>query len=127
MQRLLVLAAILMAGVSAKAETFVCSFTEPFYTLTYDTSTQILQIKDDAEGTIKYEKDISFTVLDAGKFELRRPMGSTLVTLTLNFQGSDGMSNQVFPYEATTVAIGGANNGIGGCTSSALPATEGEN
>ena len=105
-------------GLGAHADILVCHFTEPFYTLTYSMTQSKLTLES-PEQKSEIAK-VSFQIAGAGDFELRDRNGAVAVKLLLNGAGSDGMSDAVYPYDATWVANG---NLRGGCTSNFLPAT----
>ena len=120
MKKILVLASLLATGATAKADIIECGFTEPFYTITYTTGTRVLTIKNDSENTSQVINKVGFLIRGAGQFELVKG-GQVIMTLDLNNQGSDGMSDYTYPYEAKVLAMAnGANNGIGGCESIVL-------
>jgi uncharacterized membrane protein len=125
MKNLFLIFGLSMATV-ANAETFTCEFTEPFVTLTYSTGTEALTKKDDATGQVQVLKKVSFLILASGEYSLRNAAGNEVVRLKLDGQGSDGMSDMVYPYSASTNLISGANNGIGGCSSVALKTKPGQ-
>ena len=108
----------------AAAETFTCSFTEPFLSLTYSTKTQKLKRKSAATGK-RVTQGVTFHIKAPGTFVLNRK-GNKVATLELTFKGSDGMGSTVYPYEIKLEDATGANNGRGGCASSLLKAKEGK-
>lgn len=123
------LAALLALGFvpAARAEKFTCSFTEPFYTITYDTSTQKLLSRNDSMETSKTYRNVSFQIVGAGEFRLSDSRGKELLSMKLTQEGSDGMSDIIYPFDAKTdELLGGANNGWGGCESSLLKNREGQ-
>jgi uncharacterized membrane protein len=61
-------------------------------------------------------KNVSFQIKGPGKFELVGKDGKVLQELTLNQNGSDGMSEIVYPYEAKAGPL------FGGCSSNYLKA-----
>ena len=120
MKAALILSTLILSGL-AHAETFTCSFTEPFVTETYNTVTQQLVINDISTTTNTTIKNVTFQITALNTFVLADANGKTLSVLVLNNQGADGMSNNVYPYSVTTNTIGGPNSGIGGCSSERLP------
>lgn len=112
----------------AHAETFKCSFTEPFYTIIYETDFKILTVKNEVSGkpaevfvdVIMVNTPLSFEV----KLMKEHLM---LMTITLTGKGSDGMSNMIYPFEANYLAMSGPNNGIGGCQTDLWPAISNQN
>ncbi len=115
---------------SAHADIITCGFTEPFFTTMYSMAQQSLTIKDDVVGTTSVIKNVSFQIIAPGKFEIRKANGDVLQTLELTGNGSDGMSDLIYPYEVTNsqaVRDFGANIGVGGCESNYLRAKLGQN
>jgi uncharacterized membrane protein len=111
----------------AHAEKFTCGFTEPFYTVTYDTGSQKLVSRDDVMRKSTTFRNVAFQIVAPGEFRLSDQRGRELLRLKLTMEGSDGMSNVIYPFEASTeVLLGGANNGVGGCESTLLKNREGE-
>ncbi len=106
------LAISILASPSARAEKFDCGFTEPFLTVTYDTATQVLVIKDEVMNTVRTQRAISFSVAGPGIFLLRDSKGTEVARLELTHEGSDGMSETVYPYSVTY------GSWTGGCESS---------
>lgn len=119
MKKTIVATTLLLASIS-QADIIKCSFTEPFVNTTYSTS------KSELTYTGAYMKkfsikNVSFQIKSAGIFELVAKDGKVLQTLTLNNQGSNGMSDTIYPFEVkdnTTILT--ANLGFGGCTSNHL-------
>lgn len=120
----MIVVSLLLASSLAQADIIKCRFTEPFIVSEYSTS----------QSTLTYEsfeykktviKNVSFQIKSAGVFELVGQDGKVIQTLTLNNEGSDGMSDSVYPYEvkdnSQTTA---ANSGIGGCYSNYLKIKE---
>lgn len=109
--------AVAFSGLSAHGDIIKCSFTEPFYTVTYSmTQSKLTIVSPDA--TVR-QTGVSFQVMGAGEFELWKN-GAAIMRLELNGAGSDGMSDSVYPYDATWTAKG---NLRGGCSSNFLQAT----
>ncbi|MBC7421691.1 MAG: hypothetical protein H7328_13260 [Bdellovibrio sp.] len=128
----LILTAVLLANVSAHADIIKCDFTEPFLATTYSMTQQTLTYDTSFltgnKGSTKVFKNVSFQIKGAGKFELVAKDGTVLQKLDLSFNGSNGMSDGVYPYEVKDESdvFGGANGGVGGCVSNYLKVT-GEN
>lgn len=116
MKYLVFTALFLLSPLAAKAEVFSCNFTEPFYSLTYATGTRELRRFDFEHGEKVY-KNVGFLVKGPGEFELRMN-DQPFMTLSLTNQGSDGMSDYIYPYEGKLVGkAGDPNSGVGGCES----------
>ena len=124
MKRSIFAFAFILSIGAAQAESFECSFTEPFISIKYNTATQKLTVKNEMEGTpADITTGVTYTIASSKKFLLKSSKGQLLATLVLNNKGSDGMSDFVYPYEITSPLGGpGANGGVGGCSSSALKA-----
>ncbi len=134
-----ILVLLLVAGSStAMAEKLTCSFTEPFFDVEYDSQTgelirdgynfvtnkterevlardvKVVRIEDKHEGLL----------VDYPVYELRMKSWP-LARLTLNYQGSNGMSDAIFPYDMQF--FGNPNDKMpatsyGGCESDTLKA-----
>jgi uncharacterized membrane protein len=121
MKAILALFALVIVSASAQAEIFTCHFTEPFVTVKYTTGTQTLSYQDFGADQKKPKLSAaSFLIRDAGVFEVRQN-GKVVMTLTLDKKGSDGASEDVYPYSVDYVSMRGyANGGQGGCESLAI-------
>lgn len=111
---------VLLLSSISHADIIKCVFTEPFVTTTYS-MTQSKLTYENMDGQTWAVSNVSFQIKAAGLFELVAQDGRVLQTLTLNFNGSNGMSETVYPYSVVdhTSALA-ANNGNGGCTSNFL-------
>jgi hypothetical protein len=117
MKSLLMGSLLLVASVS-QADVIKCVFTEPFVNTVYSMTQSSLTYSSAGEDKPVVIKNVSFQIKAAGVFELVSKDGKVLQTLTLNNNGSDGMSDTVFPYEVKdNNEMMTVNNGIGGCTS----------
>lgn len=116
----LLLALAITAPITASADIIKCVFTEPFVSSTYSMSQSSLTYVD-FEGKTEVIKSVSFQIREAGVFELVKD-GKVIQTLKLNNQGSDGMSDMIYPYDVkdNTATTG---NGYGGCESNYLKRT----
>lgn len=117
---LTVCGSLLIGSSLAQADIIKCSFTEPFINTVYSMSQQSLTMTSpDSEKTVI--KNVSFQIKGAGEFELLTKDGKLLQKLTLNHMGSDGMSDEVFPYSVTEYSVPGTENKLtGGCSSNFL-------
>jgi hypothetical protein len=120
MRKLIVLTFVLASAV-AHADIIRCTFTEPWIDSTYSMNKSTLTYESPDPHFKKVVKNVSFQIKSAGVFELVDKNGKLLQVLKLNHQGSDGMSDAVYPFEVldktqTTMA----NNGVGGCRSNHL-------
>lgn len=103
------------------ADIIKCSFTEPFAATTYSMAQQSLRIQTPS-GT-KVLRNVSFQIMGPARFNIVANNGRILQRLALTFRGSDGMSDRVYPYEATfTPSSRGPQYNPGGCSSNYLPA-----
>ncbi len=109
--------AILAASFTAQADILKCDFTEPFYQVTYSMAQQSLRIE--SPDSVEVLKGISFQIKGPGLFELWDANKVRVMELNLNFAGSNGMSDTVYPYDARWLTMGGL---WGGCISNFLPA-----
>lgn len=111
----------------AQADTLICYFTEPFFNVVYDTDTKTLHIRQLVAGEnqnqvltfknveLKRLPQLEPTPLQSyAQYELQADTGETLLSLILNYRGSDGMSDFLYPYEAIH------NRYYGGCESKSL-------
>lgn len=95
---------------TAQADIIKCNFTEPFVNFEYSMTQSAMHVNDANYG--KYTiKNVSFQIKDAGYFELFDKNNNVLVRLYLDNNGSDGMSDYVYPYTAEWDGL------YGGCTS----------
>ena len=115
----LILSAVLALPALSQADVLTCTFTEPFITTTYSMVQQKLSWVDNVTGRTKVVRNVSFQIKGPGQFELMDENRNVLQTMILNFNGSDGMSDRVFPYEVRwrTKSLSG------GCESNFLKAT----
>ena len=97
----------------ANADIITCNFTEPFVTTIYSTSQNTLSVYYKAERRQEVLRNISFQIIQAGRFELWDTNRRPVQRLELTFKGSDGMSDKLYPYDAHWIS----NDLRGGCTS----------
>lgn len=128
----LVLALVTLSTCSAFAkDKLVCSFTEPFFNITFDANTGAVtyvgaENYDQATGSF-IPKELSAkailkenAAITSGQdyILVDAATGATLLDLTMDGQGSDGMSDLLFVFSATY----GSN--IGGCYTDTAPAID---
>lgn len=100
------------------ADVIECRQTEPFIAETFNTDSGVVSIKSIGDShSPKIETGLKFIIKEAGRFEIKTSDGSTRRTLLLNYQGSDGMSDLVYPFDG-----GQGVNGPIGCESTELKA-----
>jgi uncharacterized membrane protein len=104
------------------ADIIKCSFTEPFLNTTYSMAQMTLTV-DRAEGGTQVFRNVSFQILGPGRFELWSRNRRVLQRLNLNMEGTDGMSDRVYPYSAR-YAYGEYGMLTGGCTSNFMKARD---
>lgn len=119
LQSILLLAALTFTT-TANADIFKCSFTEPFINIQYSTTTnEMTTAQFNGEGEdVTVQKNVSFQIKGSNLFELLSADKKVLMKLNLNFKGSDGMSDTVFPYDAELMREG--DSLWGGCSSNFL-------
>ena len=126
-----VLAALALLSIAAPSEagTLRCSFTEPFFSIDFDSATgKVTEISPDVTDpetgkpvpTVLAEKArLERADLAGDPMSLRLVNGSEIIlTLKLTGQGSDGMSDNLFPFEAWR------RGHDGGCETDKYPAFE---
>ena len=92
------LATLILWGASSSADIINCDFTEPFFSTSYSMVQQSLTVID-IEANKKVIKGVSFQIMGAGHFELWDKDKNVLQTIFLNYNGSNGMSDMLYPYE----------------------------
>lgn len=122
----------------AQAEVLVCSFTEPFFTITYNADTKEVtytgvdmydELNDDfmvltlatqaqfvAVPQVSADGTQYVYPTQGSEFKLLDDNGDLIVTLHLSYQGSDGMSDFLYPFDAVH-----STGHIGGCYSTSAP------
>ncbi len=116
----LVFSSIFISNMAA-ADVIKCMFAEPFGSSTYSMTQSVLKYDMADEQKSKTIKNVSFQIKGPGEFELISKEGKVLQKISLTKNGSDGMSDRVYPYEVTDSSmLVYANNGIGGCSSNYL-------
>ena len=119
--KLLILVSSIFISNMAAADIIKCMFTEPFGTSTYSMTQSVLKYDMADSDKSKTIKNVSFQIKAAGEFELISKEGKVLQKISLTKNGSDGMSDRVYPYEVKDSGMAtNANNGTGGCSSNHL-------
>ncbi len=132
---LLVSAFATQAEASAYAEVYSCSFTEPFVSFDYDSSKGTLStctpdmMVEKPNGTVECKsvvtEGVSLRVTAGNAFELVDNAGVVLYELQLTNQGSDGMSDRVYPFDGIAKSSEYMPlDYLGGCSSTSLPAKD---
>lgn len=114
--KLLGAVALMFFAIQSKAEFFQCFFTEPFVDSFYDLDTSILIYRNLDSSSDTY-KNVTFHIQGPGDFLLKTEEGRVLQELKLNFNGSDGMSDDIYPYDVKDLTDV-TQMGNGGCESS---------
>ena len=108
---------ILVVASAASADVIRCAFTEPFISMTYSmTQSTIDVVTPDGNESIT---GVSFQILGPGQFAFWDAAKAPVLTLSLDYRGSDGMSETIYPYSAVRTWEGGGQDG--GCWSNNLP------
>jgi uncharacterized membrane protein len=127
MRRWMIAAALMALPVESWAGTLECQFTEPFFTISFDSRTgTVTEISADVTDP-DTGKPIPRILAEGARLRVVNPDGDGLtlrlekgdqwiMQLRLTGQGSDGMSESIYPFEATL----GTN--IGGCATGKYPA-----
>ena len=97
----------------AHADIITCRFTEPFVTTVYSTTQNTLRVYYKVERRQEVLRNISFQIIQAGRFELWDTNRRPVQRLELTFTGSDGMSDKNYPYDVHWIT----SDLRGGCTS----------
>jgi hypothetical protein len=126
MKRLLVGLALMVLPLEAQAGVLSCSFTEPFFSITYDSATGVVIWLSADESDPDTGKPIPKVLAKAAKLELLDRAeggqklrltddGKTLVDLQVTMQADDGMSESTYPME------GKYGRNTGGCYTDKFP------
>lgn len=121
-----------------RTEILVCSFTEPFFTITYNASTKeitytgvdmydelnnefmVLTLATQAQFVALPQTDVNgqeyIYPTNGSQFQLLDDSGNMVVELTLSYLGSDGMSDFIYPFDAVH-----SSGHVGGCYSTSAP------
>jgi hypothetical protein len=85
-------------------------------------SNGMLDIQYDVEKRREQVRNLSFQILGPGDFEIKDANGKVVQKLKLSFNGSDGMSDSIYPYEAQWLPKRSEPAAVlyGGCTSERL-------
>jgi hypothetical protein len=120
-------AALSLAIGEGHAGTLRCSFTEPFFTITFDSGTgTVTEISADVTDP-NTGQPIPNVLAEGATLRVVNPDGDgltlhlekgteTILELHLTGQGSDGMSDNIFPFEARRGTL------EGGCETAKYPA-----
>lgn len=115
MKKAVILSSILLGSLSSFAKTYTCHFTEPFITVKYYETHGIMKINTFGEKT-KLRGDVEMIKIDGGQHItiIDKQTATFVLDMKLTGQGSDGMSDRNYAYEAK-YNLDAANTLIGGC------------
>ncbi len=117
---MLIMKCLLPIGVlfttAVKADVITCSFTEPFMTTSYDSSSKRMTVTYDVQKRRTVLDRLSMQEAARGVFEFRNANGQLVLRLKRTCRGSDGMSDRTYPYEGELIA----EKLYGGCASTGL-------
>jgi hypothetical protein len=126
MRRWAIAVALALTAGESQADVLHCSFTEPFFTITFDSATgKVTWLSPDVFD--ESGKMVPETLAEDARLFVANPDGDGrtfllgtdkkyLMQLRLTGEGSDGMSENIFPFEAKYYAH------IGGCDTEKYPA-----
>ena len=125
------LATMLLAVSHGHAGLLSCTFTEPFFTIQYDSETRdVRRLSPDDTGPHAHEFKTEIVARDAtivadkdwGEAPTARLMSGSeiLMRLTFSGRGTDGMSDRLYPIEGVWGAEPRGNN-VGGCSTDKAP------
>lgn len=117
------LIALLTFSIHAQADLIQCDFTEPFIQTTYSMAQQKLTVRVFGESSPQMISNVSFQIKSPGEFEIVSAEGRVLQKLSLNYKGSNGMSDTTYPYDVQYTFQDKASPLFGGCTSNFLKAS----
>jgi hypothetical protein len=126
MKRLLAGLALMLLPLEARAGVLSCSFTEPFFSISFDSATGVVTWVSADESDPDTGKPIPKILATSAKLEildydasgqkLRLSNGSeTLLDLKITMQADDGMSESTYPME------GKYGSNTGGCYTDKFP------
>lgn len=116
------IALALFAAQAAKADVITCFQTEPFITEVFDTEAGTAKVTDAVMNKTVTIRNVKMVLIGEGKIEFRAA-GKLLRTIDLTKEGTDGMSETVYPIASTST------NGLwgGGCETATLKAKREQN
>lgn len=102
------------------AENMKCAFTEPFLTATYNSESGKITLESPDHGKATLPVKVEFT--QNGTLILSSAKISQTLEIFLTVEGSDGMSDFVYPFEGVIHGYDGGVDGklFGGCESDKL-------
>lgn len=126
MRRSLLGLGLILLPLEAQAGVLSCSFTEPFFSITFDSTTGVVTWISADETDPDTGKPIPKILATSAKLELVEPYtehrklrltnaGETLLDLQITMQADDGMSDSIYPME------GKYGSNTGGCYTDRFP------
>lgn len=99
------LALLTLPGLSARAENLQCYFTNPFITFVYNEADHQLSksVYGENNGKWTHTPDVSLVEIAGShptSFALVQADGTEIMSLIRNGNGSDGMSDRIYLYDA---------------------------
>jgi uncharacterized membrane protein len=89
----------LFGAALAQPPSITCYFTEPFVRTVISLHRHTLTVNFDVKKRKKVERGLSLQVTSPTGLQLKNKAGEVIQELLLSHRGSDGMSDQVYPYE----------------------------
>lgn len=130
MKQALIISIVILKMTIANADVVKCIFTEPFFSLIINTDTKVVSLEepdyDSDNGELKttvIAKNIRISklklsnvsaLIDYPQYTIKDNKNKEILTLSLNYQGTDGMSDLLYPYSTTYKSY------YGGCYSDKL-------
>ncbi|KYG69033.1 hypothetical protein [Bdellovibrio bacteriovorus] len=113
MKSVILSAALMLSVTSAQAESIYCTFTEPFLSVSYNSDTNKVKITSPDNGGAELNAIVKYKQGGVIRFEVE---GLTqYLDLYLNKEGSDGMSDFIYPFEGVI-----SEQLYGGCETDSL-------
>lgn len=114
MKKIILAGLISLTATSVFAKTYVCHFTEPFLTVKYRVGFQALTVSGpDLKTSLNLNVE-RVTTTDGSLVMIIDTQGNSILNMKLTGQGSDGMSDTLYPFEGRYTDKTGQTH-IGGC------------
>lgn len=104
--RFATLAALVLIANFAQAEVIQCVFTEPFFSINYDTDTKKLEIVEMTEETPTFVVKADSKAISPTHSEISNTREHLLLAIYHDNEGSDGMSDRVYPMSGVFIVYG---------------------
>jgi uncharacterized membrane protein len=115
MLKLVVTTLAVLLSFRAHAETYKCIWTEPFVEILFDQRTGTLEVIRNSNSADPQKMDVRHNTVGFGAFKIVDQNGAVLVHIEPG-QGSDGMSEIVYPYIAVNYNVFSPLTHSGACT-----------